>query len=293
VPGAPVTVVPWAGGSWPFALFATDANGIVNAAAGDPQNGLAGNWASVSQGQTVPGSPVTALTSGQGFTVLITDPSGGIVTATGDPEQGFGSWANVEGITAKPGSQVTAVAFGDGFGLFVTDANGTIYTTASSGGGYRLLSATVTIKIDSASFRDPVQVPGVKMTFAFDSDTRGFTVTEGFSPMTLIGKGGDVKKVTIQFDNAGDGSIQPDGEITINDFKITGTATVEIAGVDHDFSGDNTFTLSTGSATSSPKGLFTEVGSPAASPADALGAVTLVGAGEIEGDDFSVVFSGC
>jgi hypothetical protein len=44
VPGAPVTAVPW--GSR-FALFATDSNGVVYTAAGDPQ-GLLGPWAILS-----------------------------------------------------------------------------------------------------------------------------------------------------------------------------------------------------------------------------------------------------
>jgi hypothetical protein len=289
VPGAPVTAVPWAGAPWPFALFATDANGVVYTAAGDPQNGLAGSWADVSQGQTLPGSRVTAVPWGQGFTLLITDPNGGIYTATGDPQQGFGPWGLVEGISAKPGSPVTAVAFGDRLALFVTDADGTIYTRASSGGGHRLLSATATIKIHNGSFPDPMIVTGVTMSFTFNSDTQGFTVEEGFSPITLYGSGGSVEKVTIQFDSAGDGSFQADGQITIPNFKITGTATIHILG---DFSSDYTFTLSTGSATS-PGGSYTEIGSPADSPADALGNVTLVGAGQIEGNDFSVRFAGC
>ena len=223
---------------------------------------------------------------------MITDPNGGIYTATGDPQQGFGPWGLVEGITAKPGSPVTAVAFGDRLALFVTDANGTIYTRASSGGGRRLLSTTATIKIHHGSFPDPVIVPGVKMSFTFNSDTRGFTVEEGFSPITLYGSGDSIKKVTIQFDSAGDGSFQTDGQITIPNFKITGTATIHIAGVDHDFSSDYTLILWTGSA-NSPGGSYTEMGSPADSPADALGNVTLVGAGQIEGNDFSVRFVGC
>jgi hypothetical protein len=296
VPGAPVTAVPWAGGPWPFALFATDSNGIVYTAAGDPQNGLPAPWASISDGLvTVPGARVTAVTSGQGFTVLVTDPNGGIFTATGDPQQGFGPWAHVEGISATPGSPVTAVAFGDRLALFVTDANGTIYTRPSSGGGYRLLSATATIKIHHGSFPDPVPVPGVRMSFTFNSVTRGFTVKEGFSPITLYGTGGNIKKVTIQFDSAGDrdgGSFQTDGQITIPNVKITGTATIHIAGVDQDFSSDYTLTLSTG-LEMSPGKVYTELGSPADSPADALGNVTLVGAEQIGGNDFSVRLSGC
>ena len=292
VPGAPVTAVPWAGAPWPFALFATDASGIVCTAAGDPQNGLAGSWVDVSQGQALPGARVTAVPQGQGFTLLITDPNGGIFTATGDPQQGFGPWELVEGITAKPGSPVTAVTFGDRLALFATDANGTIYARASSGGGHRLLNATATIKIHNGSFPDPMIVPGVTMSFTFNSDTRGFTVEEGFSPITLDGSGGSIKKITIQFDSAGDGSFQADGQITIPNFKITGTATIDIAGVDDDFSSDDTLTLSTGSVTS-PGGSYTEMGSPADSPADALGNVTLVGAGQISGTDFSVRFAGC
>jgi hypothetical protein len=42
-----------------------------------------------------------------------------------------------------------------------------------------------------------------------------------------------------------------------------------------------------------PNGRYTEMGSPADSPADALGNVTLVGAGQVAGNDFSVIFVGC
>jgi hypothetical protein len=131
------------------------------------------------------------------------------------------------------------------------------------------------------------------MSFTFNSDTRGFTVEEGFSPITLHGSGGSIKTLTIQFESAGDGSFQTDGQVTIPNFKIKGTATIHINGVgDQDFSDDATFTLSTGSATS-PNGRYTEMGSPADSPADALGNVTLVGAGQVAGNDFSVIFLGC
>jgi hypothetical protein len=294
-----VTAVPW--GNWGFALFVTGSDGGIYTAAGDPQRGLAGPWASVSDGSAPPGSLVTAVPWGQsGFAVFITDPNGGIYTTTGDPQQGFGPWAYLGGIRATPGSPVTAAAFGDRLALFVTDANGTIYTKASSGGGSRLLSATATINIAHGSFPDPVIVPGVTMSFTFNPDTRGFTVAQGggFSPITLPGdtSRGSIKTLTIQFESAdpsGDGSIQTDGQITIPNFKINGTATIDIgAGVYKDFSDDTTFTLSTGSATS-PNLRYSEMGSPADSPADALGNVKLVGAGQVAGNDFLVILVGC
>ena len=44
-PGAPIAVLPWGNH---FALFATDADGVVRCAGGDPQNGLMGPWAPIS-----------------------------------------------------------------------------------------------------------------------------------------------------------------------------------------------------------------------------------------------------
>ena len=52
VPGAPITVLPWENR---FAMFATDQDGNVCFADGDPQNGLMGGWTNISD--TSPLSP--------------------------------------------------------------------------------------------------------------------------------------------------------------------------------------------------------------------------------------------
>ena len=101
-PGAPVTALPW--GNWGFALFATDANGLVHTAAGDPQRGIPAPWAPISDGLVAaPGTPVTALPWEQGFRLFITDSNGWISTAAGDPQQGFGQWGRVPGSRLRPG----------------------------------------------------------------------------------------------------------------------------------------------------------------------------------------------
>ena len=57
VAGTQVAAVPWGNH---FALFATDANGVVSCAGGDPQNGLMGPWAPMSDAFSgVAGAPVS------------------------------------------------------------------------------------------------------------------------------------------------------------------------------------------------------------------------------------------
>jgi hypothetical protein len=84
---------------------------------------------------------------------------------------------------------------------------------------------------------------------------------------------------TMHFDSAGIGSFPSDGQVTIPDMKITLEASLG--------SEDVTVSLSTGSA-SSPTGRYIVNGSPA----DAAGNVTLVAAGQVAGDDFSISIAG-
>jgi hypothetical protein len=131
-PGGQITAVPW-NERFTFALFIADPNGGICTAGGDPQTGF-GPWASVSEGRTTPGGQITAVPNtgvgGGPLTLFITDPNGGIYTASGDPQAGFGPWSFVPGITTAPGSPVTAVGWYAGLSLFVTDINGGIFTTA-------------------------------------------------------------------------------------------------------------------------------------------------------------------
>lgn len=143
-------------------------------------------------------------------------------------------------------------------------------------GERRQFSGTATIQIASGSVPEPV-ITDVIMTFLFYADTRELLVENGFSAISVGSLG------TIQFDSACKGTFQTDGQISIPDFKITGRSGV--------FSADATFTVSTGLATS-PSGRYTVTGSPATSPADALGDATLVGAGTLNGDDFAVTLAG-
>ena len=108
-------------------------------------------WTSVSEGVTIPGGPVTAITTGQGRVALfLADPNGGIYTTAGHPDSGWGPWTSVsEGVTI-PGGPVTAITTGQGrVALFLADPNGGIYTTAghpdSGWGPWTSVSEGVTI----------------------------------------------------------------------------------------------------------------------------------------------------
>jgi hypothetical protein len=131
-PGARVTAVPW-GTRGRFAVFVADRSGGIYTTGGDPLEGNPqrrwGPWASVSEGQTIPGGPVTAVPWGQRFALFVADRSGGIYTTGGDPQGGFGPWASVSEGQTIPGGPVTAVPWGQRFALFVADRSGGIYTT--------------------------------------------------------------------------------------------------------------------------------------------------------------------
>ncbi len=64
----------------------------------------------------------------QRFALFIADPNGGIYTAAGDPQGGFGPWASVSEGRSMPGAPVTAVPWGNRFALFIADPNGGIYS---------------------------------------------------------------------------------------------------------------------------------------------------------------------
>jgi len=87
--GEVTMTVPWGNR---FALFIADRNGGIYTTAGDPQAGF-GPWASVSEGNSTPGAPVTAVRWGNHFAVYVADRNGGIYTTAGDPQAGFGPWA--------------------------------------------------------------------------------------------------------------------------------------------------------------------------------------------------------
>lgn len=84
----------------------------------------------VSEGRATPSAPVTAVRWGNRFALFIADPNGGIYTAGGDPQGGFGPWASVSEGRSTPGAPVTAVPWGNRFALFIADPNGGIYTAA-------------------------------------------------------------------------------------------------------------------------------------------------------------------
>jgi pimeloyl-ACP methyl ester carboxylesterase len=56
----------------------------------------------VSQGSTTPGAPVTAASWGSGIALFLADRGGGIYTAAGDPQAGFGPWSSVSQFPPAP-----------------------------------------------------------------------------------------------------------------------------------------------------------------------------------------------
>lgn len=170
------------------------------------------------------------------------------------------------------------VTLGEGLFPWVQDvgiANDAI-SSLSVARDRRLFLGTATINIASGKVPEPVVVD-VAMTFLFDATSGVFQVENGFSPLPIGNLG------TIKFDDAMPGMFQTDGEISIPDFHITGTT--KIAGVS--VSEDATMLLSTGTAVS-PSGRYQVTGSPA----DGEGNVTLVAAGNLAGDDFSISLAG-
>jgi hypothetical protein len=130
VAGAPVAVVPWGNH---FALFATDATGIVCCAGCYPQSGLMGPWAPISDGFSgAPGSPVTVLPWGDHFALFATDAGGVVACAGGDPQNGLmGPWAPVsEDFTGPPAAAVGAVPWDGAFALCAIDTSGTVRTAS-------------------------------------------------------------------------------------------------------------------------------------------------------------------
>ena len=87
-----------------------------------------GQWRSISEGRTLPGTPVTAVLDGDQFQVFATDPSGSVYTARGSEHAGWSPWRSVSEGQAHPGTPVTAVLDGDQFQVFATDPSGSVYT---------------------------------------------------------------------------------------------------------------------------------------------------------------------
>ena len=89
-------------------------------------------WASVSEGSSRPGGPVTAVPWGNNIALFLADPNGGIYTALGDRNYeadhgnfaGFGPWRSVSEGSSTPGGRVTAIPWGNNIALFLADPNG-------------------------------------------------------------------------------------------------------------------------------------------------------------------------
>ena len=85
-------------------------------------------WHSVSEGGTRPGARVSPVDTGNGITLVVADPNGGIYVSHGSNPLGWGPWQNVSQGSTVPGGLVTAVRVGDKVALFVADIAGGVYT---------------------------------------------------------------------------------------------------------------------------------------------------------------------
>src|SRR5260370_27307673 len=96
-------------------------------------------WASVSEGSSTPGGPVTAIPWGNNIALFLADPNGGIYTALGDPNYaadhvdhgvtfaGFGGWRSVSERSSTPGASVTAIPWGNNIALLIAPPDGGPY----------------------------------------------------------------------------------------------------------------------------------------------------------------------
>lgn len=147
-------------------------------------------------------------------------------------------------------------------------------SSLSLAGDRRLFVGTATIKIKSGQVPDPVVVQ-VAMTFVVDQASGLFRVENGFGPLGVL------SLATITYDSADDGAVTPDGQISIPNFKVTGSSGI--------LSEDVSFLLSTGSASNAS---YSETGTPVSMPALVEGSVLLVAVGTLGGDDFSIELAG-
>jgi hypothetical protein len=88
----------------------------------------------VAEGHATAGAPVTAVAlPDERFALFLADPGGGIYTASGNAQEGWGDgWSSVAEGHTTPGTRVTAVALAnERFALFLADPGGGIYTTSS------------------------------------------------------------------------------------------------------------------------------------------------------------------
>jgi hypothetical protein len=143
-PGAPVTAVLAANGTYTLFMFSADPGVGVATASGNPAQGPGGwgdGWSSVSQGSTTPGAPVSAVLAPDGtYTLFLADPHGGVYTASRSRAGGWGEWAPVSLQTGSttPGATVTAVLGPDGtipdgiITLFLADLGGEVSTASGS-----------------------------------------------------------------------------------------------------------------------------------------------------------------
>ena len=94
-------------------------------------------WASVSEGSTRPGAPISAVVTGPGqLSIFLADPAGGVYTAARSGGGAWSGWSTVSEGSTEPGGSVTALALADGrIVLALADAAGGVYATQSIAAG--------------------------------------------------------------------------------------------------------------------------------------------------------------
>ncbi len=134
MPGAPLAAV--LDGDGLISVFVADPGGGVFTAQGSKQARW-GQWEPLSKclpKGTVPGAPLAAVLDGDGLiSVFVADRGGGVFTAQGSKQDGWGLWETLSEGATMPGAPLAAVLDGDGLiSVFVADPGGGVFTARGS-----------------------------------------------------------------------------------------------------------------------------------------------------------------
>jgi hypothetical protein len=144
-----------------------------------------------------PGAPVTAISSGNRFTLFMADVNGEIFTTSGIPYQGWDPWTSVSEGSSTPGAPVAAVPWGPSFALFIADPGGSIYAIkAVPGYGWEVVpgrNSTPGGQITAVPwYKPPTSEQGSERFLLFMADVNGeiFTTSgtpyQGWDPWTSV-----------------------------------------------------------------------------------------------------------
>jgi hypothetical protein len=173
-------------------------------------------WTSVSEGQSRPGAPITAVVTGQNqITLLLADPEGGVYTASGSAASGWSPWSSVSEGQSTPGAPITAVVTGQNqISLFLADPGGGVYT--ASGNASNGWSPWSSVSEGQSTPGAPITavVTGQNQITLFLADPGGgvYTVSgsaaNGWSPWSSVSEGQSAPGARVSAVVAGDNRIR-------------------------------------------------------------------------------------